>query len=72
MKLIFIIIIADLQFQQSFNSIIPLGRWASATEMAEYLLFLASDKAAYMTGQTIAVDGGVLVAPPLPNATKSS
>ena len=36
----------------------PLGRPGEATEMAAMILFLASDKAAFITGETIAVDGG--------------
>jgi len=60
------------KIQQAFSSMIPLGRWASATEMAEFLLFIASDKAAYMTGQMITVDGGAAIAPMGPSITKSS
>ena len=37
---------------------IPLERMASPEEIAETILFLASDKANYITGQTFAVDGG--------------
>ena len=37
---------------------IPLERMASTEEIAETILFLASDKANYITGQTFAVDGG--------------
>jgi NAD(P)-dependent dehydrogenase (short-subunit alcohol dehydrogenase family) len=36
----------------------PLGRPGQAPEMAAMILFLASDKAAFITGETIAVDGG--------------
>ena len=36
----------------------PLGRPGTAEEIAETVLFVASDKAAWMTGDTIAVDGG--------------
>lgn len=38
---------------------IPLGRFASAEEIANTCLFLASDLGAYITGQTISVCGGL-------------
>ena len=38
---------------------IPLGRPAAAEEVASVCAFLASDNAAYITGQTIFVDGGL-------------
>uniref|UniRef100_A0AC35GKM7 Uncharacterized protein n=1 Tax=Panagrolaimus sp. PS1159 TaxID=55785 RepID=A0AC35GKM7_9BILA len=43
---------------------IPLERWGTSEEMAEFLLFMASEKASYMTGQIINVDGGVLINSP--------
>jgi len=36
----------------------PLGRPGQADEIADVVLFLASDKAGWMTGDTVAVDGG--------------
>lgn len=40
---------------------IPLGRWAEPAEVAGTYAFLASDDAAYITGQTLAVDGGTVI-----------
>jgi len=37
---------------------IPLGRMGDPAELADLIVFLASRRASYITGQTIAVDGG--------------
>jgi 3-oxoacyl-[acyl-carrier protein] reductase len=37
---------------------IPLGKLGDPADIANAMLFLASDAAAYITGQTIVVDGG--------------
>ena len=42
---------------------IPMGRAGTADEMAGVTCFLASDDAAYITGQTIFVDGGLTLFP---------
>jgi 3-oxoacyl-[acyl-carrier protein] reductase len=40
---------------------ILLGRWAESAEVADVVTFLASDRAAYITGTTLTVDGGLSV-----------
>lgn len=38
---------------------IPLGKFGEVEDIAETVVFLASDKAKYITGQVICVDGGI-------------
>lgn len=45
--------------RKAYVSAIPLGRLGSAQDVADAVAFLASDKAAYITGQVIAVNGGL-------------
>ncbi len=41
---------------------IPLGRYGTTGEIVNWMMFLASDEAAYMTGQTVTVNGGRFMA----------
>jgi NAD(P)-dependent dehydrogenase (short-subunit alcohol dehydrogenase family) len=41
---------------------VPMGRMGDPAELATTVVFLASDAAAYVTGQTVAVDGGMTIA----------
>ena len=41
---------------------IPMGRMGDPEDMTGAAVFLASDDAAYVTGQMVAVDGGILAA----------
>lgn len=45
--------------QQQYKSRVPLGRFGATDEVARVALFLASDASSYITGQTLAVDGGL-------------
>jgi NAD(P)-dependent dehydrogenase (short-subunit alcohol dehydrogenase family) len=38
---------------------VPVGRFGTAEEMADAVCYLASPRAAYITGQTLLVDGGL-------------
>jgi len=40
---------------------VPVGRFGEPEEIAEVVAFLAGERAAYVTGQTIAVDGGMVM-----------
>lgn len=45
--------------KQGLAGMIPLGRIGQPEEVAQAVAFLASDEAAYITGQVLAVDGGL-------------
>lgn len=52
-------IYADPQARAVRSSAVPIGRLGTAEDVAELVAFLASDKASYINGQHILVDGGV-------------
>jgi NAD(P)-dependent dehydrogenase (short-subunit alcohol dehydrogenase family) len=45
----------------TFDQLIPLGRHATPDEIARTVVYLASDDSAFMTGATVAVDGGLTI-----------
>ena len=49
-------------FLNSAAAGIPLGRLGTVEDIANSVMFLASDYASYVTGQTIVVDGGLTTA----------
>ncbi|MGE0724944.1 MAG: SDR family NAD(P)-dependent oxidoreductase [Alphaproteobacteria bacterium] len=40
---------------------VPLGRWGEAEEVAKMVVFMASNAASYVTGETVIADGGYVV-----------
>jgi 3-oxoacyl-[acyl-carrier protein] reductase len=52
---------ADPKFRQKVIDMTPLQRWGKPEDVAGAALFLASDDAAFLTGQTIMVNGGVVM-----------
>jgi 3-oxoacyl-[acyl-carrier protein] reductase len=49
------------EIKQTYLKLIPVGRFGEPEDVADLVCFLASDQAAYVTGQTICVDGGMVM-----------
>ena len=49
------------EWKQRITEQTPLGRFGTVEEVAYSVAFLASDEAAYITGQVLAVDGGLVM-----------
>jgi len=45
--------------KKEFEKNIPLGRYATNEDIANMIIFLASDKASFLTGGIYRVDGGM-------------
>ena len=50
----------DPELVAALNAAIPLGRMAAPQEIADLVVWLASDQASYVTATTFIVDGGMM------------
>ena len=44
--------------EHAIANVVPMGRFATADEIAEVILFMVSDRSSYMTGHALVADGG--------------
>lgn len=51
----------DAWAERKIRAFVPLGRWQSAEDVAAMIVFLSSERARQVTGQTINVDGGFVM-----------
>lgn len=54
-------IATDERFRDKYLERIPMGRFADPEEIGPMVVFLVSDQANYITGQTICIDGGMVM-----------
>jgi 3-oxoacyl-[acyl-carrier protein] reductase len=45
--------------ENDFKNLIPLNRFGKPEEVADLVVFLASKKASYITGEVISINGGL-------------
>lgn len=58
--------LSDPEYEATWSRITPMGRPASSTDIADAALFLVSDKARHITGQSLIIDGGWTCISPSP------
>ena len=56
-------VIANPEFMKHVLNTIPIGRIAQPVEVANFIVFLLSDKASYITGNVSRIDGAWLAGP---------
>ena len=56
----------DADYENTWSKITPMGRPASVTDIADAALFLVSEKARHITGQSLIIDGGWTCISPSP------
>jgi NAD(P)-dependent dehydrogenase (short-subunit alcohol dehydrogenase family) len=49
----------NAEFYEAVAASVPMGRFGTADEVANLVLFLASDEAVYITGGEFVIDGGM-------------
>jgi NAD(P)-dependent dehydrogenase (short-subunit alcohol dehydrogenase family) len=50
--------VADADYEKTWSGITPMGRPATVQDIAHAALFLVSDEARHITGQSLVIDGG--------------
>ena len=55
--------VGDEATQKAIADFVPIGRIGNADDMANAVTFLLSDKASFITGTELIVDGGVTALP---------
>ena len=48
--------------RETYGAMVPMRRYGTTDEIADGILFLSSEQASYITGQTLAIDGGFVAA----------
>lgn len=61
----------DPAYERVWSGITPLGRPATPADIAQAALFLVSDQAAHITGQSLIVDGGWTSVSPIPDLSQN-
>jgi 3-oxoacyl-[acyl-carrier protein] reductase len=51
----------DAGYEARLLKAVPMRRWGQPSEIADAILFLASPAASYITGQSLAIDGGLML-----------